>query len=256
MSDPITAIYNGFRRLFGLNEPSTGSPRAHAEHPALYLNVGSGSDYRKGYVNIDIDGDHHPDIQCDAACLREIEDGSCEQVLAKDVLEHIGRHHAITALREWNRVLRINGMLLLRVPSLVDLLGLLQHPEWQGYPQQKELIRRLYGNLGEREGVFLNGYTETTLRHELVEAGFTITRLQVVDGWMFDVAAVKHRHMPPDPLLAEPSDQEFVTQAYLRELGEEPDEQALQAGLDALAAGADREMVLADIQAKAPVKVE
>lgn len=235
MTGLISTTLRCFKNALGLHAPEAPAPR---------LNLGCGHDYREGYVNIDLNSAHKVDLQSDVADLRAIADNSCTEVLAQDVLEHLGRHRSQTALREWNRVLQSGGALFLRVPSLLDLLGLLQHPDWQSYEQQKRLIQCLYGTQGYEGDFHLNGYTEITLRQELADAGFTITRLDVEDGWLFTVTAYKTRHAPPDPILSTDSDQAFLEQAYLRLLGREPDASGLQHYLALLAQGIDREAVL------------
>jgi predicted SAM-dependent methyltransferase len=57
----------------------------------LKLNLGCGFDIRAGYVNIDANDEHHPDLVSDVANLSALADGVAIEALAQDVLEHLPR---------------------------------------------------------------------------------------------------------------------------------------------------------------------
>lgn len=208
------------------------------------LNLGCGSDYREGYVNVDLNTAHKVDLVSDVTWLKDVADQSCTEILAQDVLEHIPRSRGATALCEWNRVLRQGGWLTLRVPSLVHLLGLLTDPERQEVGAQKQLIQCLYGTQGYEGDFHFNGYTEVTLRHDLSQAGFEMGALRVVDHWLFEADACKARHVAPDPVLRMASDTEFLDAAYQRLLGRAPDQEGADYYRSMLSQGIVREAVL------------
>ena len=210
----------------------------------LKLNVGCGFDHREGYVNVDLHARHQPDLVCEATCLKPIEDGSCAEVVAQDVLEHIHRGACGTALREWNRVLVLGGRLWIRVPSLLHLLHLLEDENWQGFERQQELIQCLYGT-GAYEGDFhLNGFTEATLRHCLADAGFEISSIGIRDGWLFEVEARKVSERRPDPLVLLEPDEEFVAAAFRAIVGREADRGTVNYYLGVMRSGMPRAAVL------------
>lgn len=207
------------------------------------LNLGCGSDYREGYVNVDLNTSHRVDLVSDVTCLEAVADGSCVEVLAQDVLEHIPRARGATALKEWNRVLESGGILRLRVPSLIHLLGLLQDENRQSVQEQKQLIQCLYGTQGYEGDFHFNGYTEVTLRHELLVSGFELTQLKIVDEWMFDAQAHKLHHVAPDAVLRIASDADFIAALYKTLLGRAPDSDGLAYYLTVLKNGITREAV-------------
>jgi len=208
------------------------------------LNLGCGNDYRAGWVNVDMHASHKVDMVSDVTWLKEIADQTCVEILAQDVLEHISRPRASTALLEWNRVLQPSGWLTVRVPSLVHLLGLLTHPARQDIPAQKELIQCLYGTQGYDGDFHLNGYTAMTLQHDLAQAGFALGAVRIVDDWMFEVDACKEQHMVPDALLRISTDEAFLHAAFQKLLGRAPDAEGARYYGGVLRQGIAREAVL------------
>lgn len=223
------------RNPTGVPAGQTGAPR---------LNLGCGNDYRDGYINVDMNASHKVDLVSDVTWLQAIEDCSCSEALAQDVLEHIPRARATTALREWNRVLRSGGKLVLRMPSLLHLLRILSSPDRQSVRDQKVLIQCLYGTQGYEGDFHLNGFTEITLRHELGEAGFEAADVRIVDDWMFEVEAHKVKHVVPAPILRLASDEEFIRAAYLQFLGRTPDPEGNEYYSSVLRKGIARESVI------------
>ena len=82
------------------------------------LNLGSGTDIRPGYVNLDIAPLPGVDVVHDLAELPlPFETGSFDEVLCKDVLEHLDY---APVLRELHRVLRRGGRLVVEAPHFTS----------------------------------------------------------------------------------------------------------------------------------------
>lgn len=229
--------------------PDGDSIRSFATAPGgktsgLRLNLGCGFDIRAEYVNVDANAAHHPDLVSDVANLIDLADGVACEALAQDVLEHLPRAKASTALREWNRVLEPDGKLVVRVPSVVHLLRLLEDKRHQDPAAQQRLIQCMYGTQGYDGDFHLNGFTEVTLRNDLAEAGFAIRKLSIIDDWMFEVQAQKVKHVVPDPTLRLPTDKEFLHAIYesLFHRSVDPDGETYY--LKIMAGGIAREAVL------------
>jgi predicted SAM-dependent methyltransferase len=213
------------------------------------LNLGCGFDYRDGYINVDMNEEHHPDLQSDVTWLRSIEDESCAEALAQDVLEHIPRAKGTTALREWNRVLKYGGRLIVRVPSLIHLFQLLADHARQDLATQQRLIQCLYGTQGYDGDFHFNGFTEVTLRHALADAGFSVQSIKIVDEWMFEAEAQKVAHVTPDPILRAPIDEAFLDRAYQTLLRRPADPQGKAYYLKVMGGGIAREAVIEALKA-------
>lgn len=79
------------------------------------LSIGSKST-RFASVNVDVDPQSMPDLVCDAMNL-PFKDGSFDEILFCDVLEHLDRNAESLALREIRRFLAPSGNLILTTPN-------------------------------------------------------------------------------------------------------------------------------------------
>lgn len=147
-------------------------------------------DYKPdGFLTVDIDPSHAPDIVADVCDLRDLASGSVSEVCASHILEHLPWPLAYRALAEWARVLRPQGRLRLAVPDMAMLAGLVADGRnvWAA-------MGLIYG-LGRIENALeahQYGYTEPMLRDVLRSlgfGGFEWWKHDVKDasnGWMHD----------------------------------------------------------------------
>lgn len=225
--------------LEAVNVPTTRSTK---------LNLGCGHDYREGWTNIDMNNWHRTDVLCDVTWLKPIDDFHADHVLAQDILEHIPRTGVLTALCEWNRVLKLGGSLQVRVPDLQALVRLMDTPEYNHLTGHEILIQSCYGTQSYTGDFHLAGFTELTLRAQLQQAGFRIDRLEWKDVWLFECHATKIEHVPPDPLVRIDDCDEFLRQAYRTILKREPDIGGFTFFRGLIETGTLREAVLAQLR--------
>lgn len=150
------------------------------------LNLGCGSKRMEGYVNCDL----FPGPTVDEAfSLDDIPyaDGTVEALHSEHALEHLPRQRAEIAIKEWARVLKPGGELLLKVPDLeLCCKAFLDSSEEQRYGWWHHTI---YGiQVGQAhepdEGqIHYCGFTKERLRRLLEEAGFIIDFMTNYDGW-------------------------------------------------------------------------
>ncbi|MBD0272146.1 MAG: methyltransferase domain-containing protein [Acetobacteraceae bacterium] len=220
--------------------PTAPAPTATLPDPLpVRLNVGCGWDRRPGFLNVDLQAFHEPDLVADATDLPMLPDGHFEEVVAQDVLEHLERERTVPALREWARLLAPGGVLALRVPSLLDTFGLLADPARREPAAAAEVIHLVYGTQGYRGDYHLSGFTAATLGAQLAEAGLLVCEAKLRDGWLFEVRARKTRRLE--------APEEIVHEAFFRVLRRPANPDELRHFGGALAAGRPREAVEGDI---------
>lgn len=194
------------------------------------MNVGCGYDVRPGYLNVDVQPKHSPDLVADATHLPMLPSGYFEEILAQDVLEHFERARTQPALDEWSRLLGDGGTLILRVPSLLDLFEMLSAPERRGFDAAQEIVHLLYGTQAYTGDYHLTSFTPELLDGYLSRAGFLVCEASLLHGWLFDIRARKAARLD--------STIEFVHNAYFRILGRPADAGGLKHHSRALDSGA------------------
>jgi hypothetical protein len=226
--------------------PAEFDPTAHPRK----LNLGCGGDIRAGYVNIDVNPWHGPEVLADVRKLGFLPSQHYDEILAQDVLEHLPRNETLRILMLWNRPLRIGGRLVLRVPSVLGVADLLRLPENQAPEKQEELIQALFGTQAYSGDFHLTSFTELLLHDFLGKAGFRVASLVLLHGWLFDAVAEKTSHIeicpiPDFSMLAEVgADDEFVRSCYREILKREADPGGFQYWLDGLKGGMSRQVVV------------
>jgi predicted SAM-dependent methyltransferase len=155
---------------------------ATKDHPAgsgMKLYLGSRNYKPDGFLTVDIDPTHQPDLVADVTDLHMLAEGSVEEICASHILEHLAWPLAFKALGEWARVLRVGGVLRVAVPDLGALAAMIAEGEnpWA-------CTGLLYG-LGRLENPFeahQYGYTRGMLLSILRTLGFA-----EFDWWKHDM---------------------------------------------------------------------
>ncbi|MBE9035245.1 class I SAM-dependent methyltransferase [aff. Roholtiella sp. LEGE 12411] len=155
------------------------------------LNLGCGFDIRSGYLNVDFQDFHNPDLVADIRKLDILPSGFYEEVIAQDCLEHFPRCDTEPALAEWSRLLKSGGILKLRVPNLIGLLELFLWESKQSAEEQKVLVQCMYGTQAYDGDWHLTGFTQILLEHYLEKAGFNNIKFETKDHWLFEVICEK-----------------------------------------------------------------
>jgi len=89
----------------------------------MKLNLGCGDKILEGFVNVDVvesRAGKRPDVICDLHKLTPFEDDSADEVMAIHVVEHFWRWEVVDVLKEWVRVLKPGGRMVLECPNLIS----------------------------------------------------------------------------------------------------------------------------------------
>jgi hypothetical protein len=151
------------------------------------LNLGCGYDKRAGYLNVDLNEFHAPDLVGDVRSLPMLPTGRYTEIVAQDVLEHLERADGPVALAEWRRLAAPGASLRLRVPDLPSILRWLR--EQDDPEHHRRVIHHMFGTQAYDGDFHLNGYTELLLCDELFRAGFGDIEMELRDGWLWEVEA-------------------------------------------------------------------
>lgn len=87
----------------------------------MKLYLGSREYKPDGFLTVDIDTRHEPDIVADVTDLRVIKSNTVDEICASHILEHLPWPLSYKALGEWARILRPGGRLRVAVPDLAAL---------------------------------------------------------------------------------------------------------------------------------------
>lgn len=116
----------------------------------------------------------------------EYPDNSVERIYCSHTLEHIGSKEVIPCLKEWYRVLKSGGDVIINVPDMEwaaeELINLIQgkNPRSPVFNTQEKIMEIIYGNQ-DHEGEFhKSGYTSVSLAHFLQDAGFKEIKVKQV----------------------------------------------------------------------------
>jgi len=182
------------------------------------LNLGCGLDLRTGYLNVDLNAFHKPDLVGDVRDLPMLPTGRYEEIIAQDVLEHLPRTATASALREWNRLMQMGGSLVLRVPSLEGLADLFR--KHHSFDKQRELMQCLFGTQAYTGDFHMTSFTRFLLEGYLTRTGFEPLQIDVMDEWLFNATAKKVAEVGPSldslraKLLKIADDADFISAAY------------------------------------------
>ena len=88
----------------------------------MKLHLGCGERYLEGFIHVDLAQYDHIDYEMPVDNLEIFSDNSAEEIYASHVIEYFDREEIKLVLKEWNRVLKKNGVLRLSVPNFPELI--------------------------------------------------------------------------------------------------------------------------------------
>ena len=188
------------------------SPGSREPRQKIVLNVGCGyparqklhsqfhgSEWRE--VRLDLDPNVRPDIVSSITDMSSVTDSTVDAVWSSHNLEHLQRHEVPLALREFIRVLKPNGLLLLTLPDLRQVAQLvvedkLEDPAYYSLSGPITPLDMIFGHSASlaRGNNFMahrTGFTARTLHRVLIEAGFVDVSLR--PGAAFDLWATAYK---------------------------------------------------------------
>ena len=106
----------------------------------MKLHLGCGERYLEGFTHVDLAKYDHIDYEIPVDNLQIFSDNSIEEIYASHVIEYFDREEIKSVLKEWNRVLKKNGVLRIAVPNLPELIKV-----YETYNDLNNILGPLYG---------------------------------------------------------------------------------------------------------------
>ncbi len=156
-----------------------GGEGAGGEGGSLRLNLGCGDKLLPGYINVDVAPSRlgvRPDVLCDLHQLTPFADNFADEILAVHVIEHFWRWEVVDLLKEWLRVLKPGGTLILECPNLLTACQeFLKNPDVATGPgvEGQRTMWVFYGDPAWQDPLMVHrwGYTPQSLAKIMAEAG-------------------------------------------------------------------------------------
>lgn len=100
----------------------------------VMLNIGCGTDYKVGWINIDNNSDNNInnlDLNWDLRNPLPFQDNSVDYIFNEHFLEHLTLEEAQKSMKDFMRVLKKGGVMRIAMPNLVDVVELYNNPNWK-----------------------------------------------------------------------------------------------------------------------------
>tara|TARA_Y100000768_G_C23930543_1_gene659855 strand:+ start:309 stop:848 length:540 start_codon:yes stop_codon:yes gene_type:complete len=135
----------------------------------MKLHLGCGERYLEGFTHVDLAKYDHIDHEIPVDNLEIFSDNSIEEIYASHVIEYFDREEIKSVLKEWNRVLKKNGILRLAVPNLPELIKV-----YETYSDLNNILGPLYGKwkIDNKTIYHKTVYDQKSLTSVLEQAGF------------------------------------------------------------------------------------
>lgn len=142
----------------------------------LNLNLGCGNDIRKDFVNIDLFSDEPSVVKMDIRNL-DLPDNSADKILASDVLEHFSHRETQSILKEWNRVLKVDGEIIIRCPNLKLQIQAYMRGDWDA----DIASYMIFGGQTNPGDYHCIGFDKNSIYRHLSNAGFNVVSYEEHD---------------------------------------------------------------------------
>ena len=150
----------------------------------LRLNLGCGDKILPGYINVDVvdeRGGSEPDVLSDLRDLDVFEDDAADEILSVHVIEHFHYWEAHDVLKEWVRVLKPGGLMVVECPNLTTACQeILNNPDTAAMPgkEGQRSMWVLYGDPAWKDPLMCHKwlYTPQSLARLMMECGLVDVR--------------------------------------------------------------------------------
>jgi predicted SAM-dependent methyltransferase len=160
--------------------------RAFPKHnlDPILINLGCGKDYRKGFVNVDVNFMFHSDMWLDFRNHLPWPDEHVDGIFCSHVLEHFTYLESMFILRECRRILRPGGTIRVAVPGFASAIEAYLSGNRAFFHAEGRSLGRLFSEHLMDSSNHRQLFDESFLAEALEDAGFErITRAQYGVGY-------------------------------------------------------------------------
>lgn len=103
----------------------------------IKLNIGCGTDYKKGWVNIDNNSDNNIiklDLNWDLRNPLPYSDNTIDYIFHEHFLEHLTVEEGQSSLMDFHRILKPGGVMRIAMPDLDEAVSLYLDASWKQSP--------------------------------------------------------------------------------------------------------------------------
>lgn len=146
------------------------------EKDKVKLNLGCGNDIKSGYINIDkYNNTGKVDHQWDLGKI-EMDDNSVDEIFTSHVFEHIPINDVYGVLEEWERVLKVGGKIVMRLPNLETEMKI-----WLNIPDDKKWfeVHRIFGGQSYKGNTHFSGHNPQSLKMLIERFNFKVKKCGV-----------------------------------------------------------------------------
>jgi predicted SAM-dependent methyltransferase len=146
----------------------------------LKLNLGCGSDKKQGFTNVDIRPEVKPDLVHNLENVPyPFKGDSIEEIIAKDVLEHVSYRKIEIVLKEWYRILQGGGKIYIQTPDMMALANRVILTKVYGWFDMSYWI---YGAQDYPDNTHKTAFTIPELQKLLEQIGFKVDKIHGDSG--------------------------------------------------------------------------
>jgi predicted SAM-dependent methyltransferase len=145
------------------------SVEAGIEKQKVKLHLGCGDVIINGWINVDL-CNPAAQVKADAKDLNMFEDNSIDEIYSSHLIEHFHFHDGLKVLKEWKRVLKPGGKLVVELP---DFLACCKKFIESSEEDRVNQYVSFWGYPWESGQTHLFGYTKSQMRWSLEQLGFT-----------------------------------------------------------------------------------
>jgi SAM-dependent methyltransferase len=139
--------------------------------PPIRLDLGAGEKEFPGFIRVGLEEAH--EIHADLRSI-PLPDNYADEAQAIHVIEHFYRWETVDVLREWRRILKPGGLLVLELPDI----GKCCRNVLKDMEKSASGMWAIYGDPNTRDPLMMHkwGFTPHTLAECLLEAGYVRLR--------------------------------------------------------------------------------